>query len=46
MAKTEIRKYRTDDLEEIMELFYNTVHTVNRRDYNSRQLNAWAGAHP
>ena len=46
MAKTDIRKYRTDDLEEIMELFYNTVHTVNRRDYNSRQLNAWAGAHP
>lgn len=46
MMKTVIRKYRTDDLEEIMELFYNTVHTINRRDYNTRQLNVWAGAHP
>lgn len=25
-----------------MELFYNTVHTVNDKDYTEEQLNAWA----
>lgn len=37
-----IRKYRQDDCKEITELFYNTVHTVNSKDYSEEQLNAWA----
>ncbi|MGN0181720.1 MAG: GNAT family N-acetyltransferase [Candidatus Ornithomonoglobus sp.] len=37
-----IRKYRPDDCAEIAELFYNTVHTINSKDYTARQLNAWA----
>lgn len=28
------------------ELFYNTVHTVNARDYTSEQLDAWADGNP
>lgn len=38
----EIRTYRQDDIKEIAELFYNTVHTVNAADYTEKQLDAWA----
>lgn len=29
----ELREYRPEDCEAITRLFYDTVHTVNRRDY-------------
>ncbi|WP_141556523.1 GNAT family N-acetyltransferase, partial [Bacillus pseudomycoides] len=29
-------------LETVLQLFYETVHTVNARDYNELQLQAWA----
>lgn len=38
----EIRQYQPADCREMAELFYNTVHTVNARDYTPAQLNAWA----
>ena len=34
--------YRPGDLEEIYQLFYDTVHFVNRADYSPEQLDAWA----
>lgn len=37
-----IRRYTSADCAEMAELFYNTVHTVNARDYTEVQLNAWA----
>lgn len=37
-----IRAYRPSDISEIAELFYNTVHTINARDYSKEQLDAWA----
>ncbi len=37
-----IRKYRNEDCGQILKLFYDTVHTVNRRDYSEEQVNAWA----
>lgn len=37
-----IRKYQPADCKELTELFYNTVHTVNAKDYTKEQLNAWA----
>ncbi len=37
-----LREYRSKDCKEITELFYNTVHTVNAKDYTEQQLNAWA----
>ena len=37
-----IRKYRRGDCAGTAALFYNTVHTVNARDYSEAQLNAWA----
>lgn len=34
--------YQLEDCREIVELFYNTVHSINSRDYNSAQLDVWA----
>lgn len=36
------RKYIPEDCEQLAELFYNTVHTVNAIDYKPEQLNVWA----
>ena len=38
----ELRQYRESDCGEIWQLFYDTVHTVNAKDYTQAQLNAWA----
>lgn len=38
----EIRKYQPSDCKELTELFYNTVHTVNAKDYPKEQLDVWA----
>lgn len=40
--KVEIKKYQPSDGEELTELFYNTVHTVNVKDYTKEQLDVWA----
>lgn len=37
-----IREYEPADCSEIASLFYQTVHEVNKQDYTSEQLNAWA----
>lgn len=37
-----IREYQSSDCEEIIKLFYNTVHAVNAKDYTKEQLDAWA----
>lgn len=37
-----IRKYETSDCEVLVELFYNTVHSVNAKDYTEEQLKVWA----
>ena len=37
-----IREYRSSDCKELAELFYNTVHTVNGKDYTKEQLDVWA----
>ena len=38
----QLRPYRTADCAELAALFFNTVHTVNARDYTPAQLDAWA----
>lgn len=38
----EIRRYQQSDCKEIAELFYNTVHTINVKDYTKEQLDVWA----
>ncbi|WP_252225823.1 GNAT family N-acetyltransferase [Clostridium sp. ZBS2] len=37
-----IRKYKPLDCMVLAELFYNTVHLVNAKDYTEEQLNVWA----
>lgn len=36
------REYRPSDCEKMARLFYETVHSVNARDYTKEQLDAWA----
>ena len=38
----EIREYKSSDCNEIANLFYNTVHCINAKDYTDEQLNVWA----
>lgn len=37
-----IRPYAPEDVREMADLFYDTVHAVNARDYAPEQLDAWA----
>lgn len=37
-----IREYQERDILEIIKLFYETVHTINVKDYTIEQVNAWA----
>ena len=37
-----IRKYISLDCEQLAELFYQSVHTVNAKDYSQEQLDVWA----
>ena len=37
-----VREYKPADCEQLAELFYNTVHSINSKDYAEEQLNVWA----
>lgn len=37
-----LRPYTPEDCEAISRLFYETVHTVNAKDYSRQQLDVWA----
>lgn len=37
-----IRDYKECDAEDLWKLFFNTIRTVNRRDYSQLQVEAWA----
>ena len=41
-----IRNYAPEDCLILARLFYDTVHTVNARDYTPEQLEAWDGQRP
>ncbi len=41
-----LRAYRHDDKRLLQQLFYDTVHTVNARDYIPEQLDIWAPVEP
>ena len=38
----QLRKYQPSDCAQLAELFYQTIHNVNARDYAQEQLDAWA----
>ena len=37
----QLRKYTPSDCAQMAELFYQTVHSVNAKDYTTEQLDAW-----
>lgn len=37
-----LRKYKAEDCVTLAQLFFDTVHAVNARDYDKPQLDAWA----
>lgn len=39
-----IRNYQIADTQQIVELFYDSVHQINIRDYTKAQVDAWAPA--
>lgn len=41
-----LRRYIPSDCRELTELFYDTVHTVNAKDYTKEQLDVWADGSP
>lgn len=41
-----IRRYETKDLAQILLLFHDTVHNINKADYDEEQLYAWADGRP
>jgi len=38
----EVRRFLESDISEVVTLFYETVHEVNKQDYLQAQLDAWA----
>jgi putative acetyltransferase len=42
MNTESIVDYNASMLDEMLRMFYNTVHTVNAKDYNREQLDNWA----
>lgn len=39
-----IRKYKVEDCDTVSKLFFETVHSVNAKDYTDEQLFAWASS--
>ncbi|WP_365909392.1 hypothetical protein [uncultured Ruminococcus sp.] len=36
------QKYKPTDCEQLAELFYNTVHSTNAKNYTEEHLNVWS----
>ena len=37
-----IRHYQDGDAQQIAQIYYNTIHKVNTKDYTQEQVDAWA----
>lgn len=40
--KIEVRPYKRSDAQDLAQIYYNTIHQVNAKDYSKIQLDAWA----
>lgn len=38
----QLREYKTSDCDQLARLFFQTVHSVNAKDYTKEQLDVWA----
>lgn len=41
-----IRRFNKSDLIQVLQLFYDTVHNINSKDYSKQQLDAWGVKNP
>ncbi|MDW9178595.1 GNAT family N-acetyltransferase [Legionella pneumophila] len=41
-SKIIIRRYTSDDAQDLANIYYHTIHAINSRDYSEDQINAWA----
>lgn len=41
-AAIKVRKYQPTDVQDIGHIYFDTIHTINARDYTEDQINAWA----
>lgn len=41
----QLRRYKPEDMPEIAELFYDTINSVNIKDYTEEQVKAWSGGY-
>ena len=37
-----VRKYFIEDAQDLANIYYNTIHLINIRDYNQQQVDVWA----
>lgn len=37
-----VRRYRDSDATALVNIFYNTIHKINSKDYSDEQIKAWA----
>ena len=42
--KIQVRRYQDGDAKFLSQIYCNTIHTVNAKDYTKEQLDAWAPA--
>jgi ribosomal protein S18 acetylase RimI-like enzyme len=40
--KIQVRRYQDGDAEFLSQIYYNTIHTVNAKEYTQEQRDAWA----
>lgn len=45
MNDIELRRYKPEDMPEIAQLFYDTINTVNLKDYTEEQVKAWSSGY-
>ena len=38
----EVTIFKEKELDELINLFYETIHAINAKDYNLQQLSVWA----
>ena len=39
-----LRKFESQDLDQILTLFHDTIQNINRRDYSQEQIDAWSSS--
>ncbi len=41
-TQIQVRRYKEGDAKFLSQIYYNTIHIVNAKDYSKEQLDAWA----